>query len=366
MADEELVSSSSSEGEGLQGYQTTTEDTRGVEGTTVSAADVTSAAPAGTGAGEEVWQSLREAAQQRGYSFDPTVTDDWAALEHLIKQAALAKRQAEEARQSDIYAQLGRQLAPQAEQIQQYLRQRQQTPSRPAWQAPEWDQRWAPLLERDPNTGLLIGKDPRVPQEIVAKANEYFQWREGFDRDPAAVINGMVEERAKEIAEKTFQSQFQSYQNESAIQKILSDNASWMYQRGPDGQALKDYAGNYMPTPVGTAYIENLRMISQAGVTDPVKQDALAQQLTRGALAQAQVQQTQARTAQAASPQTRQAVGRAPRNPLQALPYAERQATPGAAESDYATGSSLRDLLLRAFKENGITDADIAASATSA
>jgi hypothetical protein len=135
MSDEELQVQDT---EGLQGYQTTTEEVGGVEGTTVSAADLPMAdAPLTAPVTDEqagTWQSIRDAAQQRGFQFAPTVTDDRAALDYLIQQAALA-------RQSDVYAQLGRQLAPKAEQIQQYLRQ-QQAPAQPArqpWEAREWD-----------------------------------------------------------------------------------------------------------------------------------------------------------------------------------------------------------------------------------
>jgi hypothetical protein len=122
--DEELQGQ---ETEGLQGYQTTTEEVGGVEGTTVSAADLPMAdAPLTAPVTDEqagTWQSIRDAAQQRGFQFAPTVTDDRAALDYLIAQAALAQ-------QLDVYAQLGRQLAQlgrqlalKAQQIQQYLQQ---------------------------------------------------------------------------------------------------------------------------------------------------------------------------------------------------------------------------------------------------
>src|SRR5262249_15122584 len=141
------------------------------------------------------WQSIRDAAAQYGHVFGPDVQDDQAALVQLLQIAR-------QNRQADYHAQLGRQLLPHADQIRDFLgqqRQAQQAPAAPRpWEAPEFDQRWLALVDRDQATGLYVAK-PGVQHEIAAKLNRFVEWKTEFDRNPGAVLNGMVEERARAI-----------------------------------------------------------------------------------------------------------------------------------------------------------------------
>ena len=237
------------------------------------------AAPAAEG-----WQSIREAAQAQGFQFDHTVTDDRTALNFLLRQAGAA-------RSSDIYAQLGRQLAPQAQGIQAYLAQQtqpQQSTPKPAWEAPEFDPRWVELVELNQQTGLYVAK-PGVGHDVAAKVNAYAEWKQGYDRDPAKVLNGMVEARARSIAQETFREQFAAQQREQTIGELVHENSAWLYQVDQGGQRTRDYQGNFIPTPVGAAYLTQLQAVRQMGVSDPRQQDALAKQLVRGQYAQARV-----------------------------------------------------------------------------
>ena len=68
------------------------------------------------------WTSIRDAAQAAGFDFGHGVTDDDAALNLLLQKAQAS-------RQQSMYEQLGRQLAPQADRIQQLLRGQQAQPA---------------------------------------------------------------------------------------------------------------------------------------------------------------------------------------------------------------------------------------------
>ncbi|SIO37461.1 hypothetical protein SAMN05444166_4193 [Singulisphaera sp. GP187] len=322
-------------------------------------ADPNNAAGATQATSASQWRGIRDVAQDRGFRFDHTVTDDQSALEYLL-------RRADQNRQADFYAQLGRQLAPQAPQIQNYLQHQQQQaqpaqPQRNPWEAPEFDERWVSLVEQDQATGLFVAKQG-VQHEIAQKVNEFVAWKKNYDRNPAAVINGMVEAKAKEIAKSEFQEQFASQQREQTVQSIMADNSRWLFQADASGQRAFDYNGQPILSPLGAAYLEQLKVVRQMGVTDPRHQDKLAKDLVRGQLAAAQYQQQGQQQAQAANQATQQAVAQPNRNPLQALPSAQRRVNPAATDPNEA-GLSLSERIMRDLKANGVTDEDIRQSA---
>lgn len=301
------------------------------------------------------WTGVREAARARGFEFDGSVTDDASALDYLM-------RQAQANRQADYYAQLGRQLAPQAPAIQQYLQQQRapQQPERPAWQAPEFDQRWAQLVEPSAVPGVYVGK-PGTPQGIVDKVNEYAAWKAKFDQNPGEMINQAAEARAKEIARSEFKSQFQQYQQQTAIQQIMQQNAQFLYQVDQSGQVARDFQGRPMLSPVGTRYMHHLQVAQQYGILNPVHQDQFAKNAVRGEYAMAA--QAQAAAAGAKNPQAQQAQHRPNINPSGAAPSLQRSQNPQAHNEPDESGIPLRERLMRALRENGVSDADIAASA---
>ena len=229
-----------------------------------------------------------------------------------------------------MYAQLGRQLAPQSQQIQQYLSQQTQPqqPTRQPWEAPEFDERWAGLVEQDPGTGLYVAKQG-VPHEIAQKVNAYVEWKKNYDRNPAAVINGMVEARAKAISQETFREQFAAQQREQTVSSIVQENSAWLYQVDAGGQRLRDYTGQYIPTPVGAAYLQQLQSVKQMGVTDPRQQDYLAKQLVRGQYAQAYQASAIAAQGQAGHVQTQQAVAQPEHQPVPGSPAEPATCHPG-------------------------------------
>lgn len=297
------------------------------------------------------WQSIREAAAAQGYQFDATVTDDRGALNHLL-------RQAQANRQADVYAQLGRQLAPNAGRIGEFLRQptTPATPTRQPWEAPEFDERWAGLVDRDPSTGLYVGKQG-VPSEIVSKVNAYAEWKTAYDRDPAKMINGMVEAKAKQIASTEFREQFAAQAREQSIESIVQQNAPWLYARDAAGQPVRNYEGQRVPSPIGASYIKHLSDVQRMGVTDPRQQDALAKRL-----AKADYEQNYYATRSAAAAVNPAAVARPNVNPLQAQTPIERRNNPAATEPT-GTGLSMSEMLRQGFASEGVTDSDFAHNA---
>ncbi len=294
------------------------------------------------------WQSIRDAATALGYQGPQGISDDRSFLQHLIQQANAS-------RQQNFYAQLGQQLAPKAQQIQQYL-QTQNQPAQPAapnpWEAPKFDERWLGLVERDPGTGLFVAK-PGGPTEIAQSVNAYAEWKAKYDRDPAGTINGMVEARARAVAQETFQTQFAQVQRQQAIQNIVAQNQTWLYSLDASGNRQADWQGNPIYSPIGTAYIQELQRVQSYGITDPVRQDSLAKELVRGRLAQQGGQQQAAPNPQA---QARPNV-----NPLQGLPPSQRAVTPGATDPAQE-GLTLSQQIMRDMRAEGVTDGDIAAS----
>lgn len=302
------------------------------------------------------WRGILDVGRERGFQFDPTVTNDQQALDYLLRQAG-------QVRQQDAYAQLGQQLAPHTAKIQQYLRQQGQpaqpaTPTRQPWEAPEFDKRWGSLVDQDPTTGLYTSKQG-VPHEIAQKVNAYVEWKDKYDANPAAVLNQMVEAKATEIAQRIYQQQSGVQQREASINQIVQENHSWLYQRGPDGNVVTDYQGRPMPTPHGAAYIQQLQVVRNMGVTDPRQQNQLAIQLVRGQLAEAAANAQHAPGGAQIPPTHLQAQPNV--NPLQALSGQQRAATPGATDPSTA-GMSLREIMMAEMRREGVTDADIYAS----
>ena len=309
------------------------------------------------------WQSIRDAAQAAGFQFGADVTDDRQALNFLLQRAQAS-------RQQNVYEQLGRQLAPKSEQILGYLRQQggqgvplPGNPQRPAWEAPEFDERWAACVDRDPGTGLFVAKQG-FPPEIAQKVNEYVQWKQNFDRNPAGVLNQMVEAKAEERARAVFQEQYGAVQRDSVIQSIVAENNQWMYQLDAQGNPLRNFDGQQVVTPVGARYVHHLRQVVSAGVRDPRQQDQLAKQLVRGEYAQQYYSSQAAQAGQAADPQFQQAQGRQNVNPLQAQSIDQRRRNPAATEPDQA-GLTLADRLRLDFAASGVSETDIFNSASS-
>jgi hypothetical protein len=283
------------------------------------------------------WQTIRDAAKAHGMDLS-SYADDAQAFGYLISQAKANQEGA-------YYAALGRQLAPHAAKIQAALAQPQEPAKRPAWEPPAYNKQWMGLVERDPATGVYVGKHPNVPAEIIDGINARAQWEENFAQNPAQTMLPLIEERAGAIAEARVQAAIGQIRMQEAQRHILGANADWLY--------AKDSAGRMSTqlSPLGNQYAQHVRALEAAGVTDPYRVDEIARSLTRADVYAAQQQSA------SGGQQTQFATGRPNTNPLQALPPQQRRSTPAATEPS-STGLSLRDVLARNLEAAGVSDDD--------
>jgi hypothetical protein len=304
------------------------------------------------------WESIRDAAGKMGYTFGPEVTDDQTALETLIRSAQT--RQAE-----DLYAQLGRQLAPNAEAIRDYLKTTREDAAKPKepppYTPPPYDRRWASLVEFDPQTGLAVGK-PGTPPQIVDAVNKRLEWQTTWDSNPIDVVKQAARDEIDAYAAAKFEQMYQERQREENARRIIAENEPWMYQTTPQGQLSHGVDGNPVLTPMGNTYLGYLQTLAHAGIKDPNLLNHFARQLTGAAVVAQQAQDQQ--SAQTASPperpQTKAARGAPNRNAVAALPPTERQANPAATAPPIGRGEHRLAAALRlGFQQEGIRDEDV-------
>jgi len=288
-------------------------------------------------------QSAREIAASLG--FDTSRFADDRQFLAALTQRANANSQA------DYYAQLGRQMVPHATQFQQYL-QAQQAPQapaeRPTWQPPELDERFLQLVDRDPNTGVYVPK-PGVPQEIAQQVNARASWERDFNRNPAAMIGPMVEQRASEIAEQLINERFGQQERNSAAQQIIAANSSWLHQPGQVGTN-----GRPVLSPLGARYHSHVQSLERNGMSDPRAIDLYARQAIQAEMFQYEQSQ---KVNPAAATQAALAESRGNTNPLQANGSQQRTGNP-AATNPSQVGLTLSQRMARDLAANNIKDAD--------
>ncbi len=220
-----------------------------------------SAPPSGT-----EWQGVRDYAKAQGV--DLPFEDDSAALQALI-------RSHQEGQQRNYYTDLGRQVAPQAQAIAEYLRQRQaqqaQPQAPPPWQGPEFQKDWLQLVERDENTGRLrskAGYDPAIAEKVEA----YAQWREKFLDQPEQVIAPLIEQRAQQLIE----AKFTEYNERQTADQIVAANAGWMFAADAQGRPVYTPQGQRQLTAEGVGYARAADTLWRGGLRDVRQIDALA------------------------------------------------------------------------------------------
>lgn len=217
------------------------------------------------------WQGVVDYARSQGVQLP--YQDDMVATRALLD----AYRASQE---RNYYADLGRQMAPYADQIQAWIQQNQvqaaqaRQPVSDPYDAPEWNDQWALMVERDPSTGLIrskAGYDPRIGE----KAQAYAEWRQRWDNDPKfrdAYVERKAESRAKQLIEERFASHAESMQ----AQGIVSQNAAWIFQSHPDGSAVIGHDGMKVLSPAGHIYAQAVNQIWNSGVRNVEQCNALA------------------------------------------------------------------------------------------
>jgi|ERR1700682_838139 len=211
------------------------------------------------------WQGVVDYARQQGVQLP--YTDDVAALQALLN----SHRQGQE---RNFYADLGRSIAPYADQVRAWIQQNQlqQDAQRQAQQvdpyaAPPWDPRWINLVERDPQTGQLrskAGYDPAIADKVQAYADWKDKWEAPDGKMRDAYYDRRAEQRAREIVQKEFATHRQSLQAEG----LVGQNQAWLFQSHQDGSPVYDGYGARVMSPAGQIYAQAVKNIWDSGVQD--------------------------------------------------------------------------------------------------
>lgn len=306
--------------------------------------------------------SIRDAIGQLGYQLPAGIQDDYVALTYLARQAQQAQQLAAAQREQDVFTQLGRQLAPQAQQVSQYLQQQQQPAGPKPWEPPPFDERWIPLVQKNEATGLYVA-NAGVNPDIAAAVNKYVDWQAKFMRDPAATLAPLLDDykrQAVEAARAEIQQSLAQTQTQASVQRIVAENSRWFYAKDGSGAVVTDpITRQAQPSPVGVQYLSVARALRERGMADPVHIDEVARAILAPQIQAALGVQDVDQAAQQRQAQAGRA--RPNRNPLQALAAHQGANTPGYTPPDQQ-GLSFSDRLRRSFVAQGVTDADIANS----
>ena len=350
MADEELESQ-----DGLESSQNTQLTEADFRGGGVDPPAETAATPAQA---EPSPPTIRDLVTNLGYQFgDTSPQDDYTALVQLAREAQEARQLREQLRQQDVYRDLGRQLAPKADQLQQFFQQAEKPAGPKPYEPPPFDKRWASLVDKDEATGLYVAKQG-VPREIADKVNAYAQWTADFMENPSKVIKAVVEDQNSTFDQRVsqaVQSALAQYQQQQQLMEISRLNAGWFYQKAQDGSVAVSLNGQPQISPLGNQYLGLVRWAAEKGISNPIDRDQLARAVLAQQINAGQPQQADPNAV--ASQRQARAVpnGRGNRNPLQALSGVARDSNPAATNPD-GQGRSLMDQLAAAMEEEGITD----------
>lgn len=303
--------------------------------------------PAQGQAPETAWTSIRDAAYNQ-YGLDlRNLPDDGAALRHLVAQA-------NQAQQSQQYAQRYLQNATQFEAFLTQQQQQQKPADKPGWWAPpEYNPAWKGLVSKDPDTGEFK-LAPGAPQEILPKVLAYEQYRRDFaDRltsDPVATLKPLIEEIAAKIGEGQIQQHLGSYQDKVYADNYVQQNSGWLHQRDAQGNTVVDpFSRQPLLSPAGQRFKGYVEQLQSSGITNLKQQEQLARGFVERDLAMAQLAQYQqgAQNGQMKNQFLQQNNTRQPNQ--------SGSMTPGAPTNQRL---SLKDRLAQTFRAGGITDAD--------
>ncbi len=277
------------------------------------------------------WQSIRDYAKDQGVELP--WADDRSAVQNLLQ----SYRQLQE---RNYYADLGRQVAPHAEAVREYIQQRQspaEAQPPPAYRPPPFRQEWLAMVERDPETGGLRSKpgyDPALPEKVQA----YSDWRDRFMQEPEAILGPLVDERARQYV----QQELGQYKEQDLAQRLIQREATWIFQGGSVGGAL---------TPAGRLYGQVVGSLYQGGLRDVA-------QLHTAAIAHVQAAVFRAQHVQAAAqpPAAPAAAAEVPVSLGGALARPSSSAPRRPATADPMKGLSLRERLSRRFDQTGVPE----------
>jgi len=261
-----------------------------------------SPAPAGTPPGQVPGSgapsqplSARDWAAAQGFEDAKQYGDDAAFLQALMAghRSGLQQRQAYEARIRDLEA-----LA--------YVRPPQQPATPPAdplarFKGPQFDPRWMSLVDRD-DKGNLVPK-PGVDPSIVQKIHDARAWREQFfedlSRDPAALLQPLIEAQMKgviEKTEKTVEEKMRAASDDRYYADFLATHKDWLFLKDQQGNFIPNpRTGGYVATAEGQKFVTYLREAQASGITGRAA-EKYARALLLGDMAEPILQQGKTQT----------------------------------------------------------------------
>lgn len=139
---------------------------------------------------------------------------------------------------------------------------------------------------------------PGAPADILARWHAHTRTRQEYlhrlATEPDKVFGTLIEEKAQAIAEKMFREQFQKTNQQTTIDKIVSENRHWIFQLDGQGHVIRDAMGSPRLTPAGAIYQGFINQLQDAGVTDVMVQHEMARRAVLGQM----YEQNQNRTLQ--------------------------------------------------------------------
>jgi hypothetical protein len=233
----------------------------------------------------------------------------------------LRSRQAE----LEQYANYGRQIAPYAQDVNQYLQdkhqQRQQPqpepePETPAWQTheqsfwkkPEYDPSWEQMVRLNSETGAYEGINAMVPAQVVQGVQQYKNWQrqslEKLVENPLGLVREGLEPWMQNFVQEQIQGVIQQQQQQQEMQAVERELQDVIYQRDPGtGVPIVDPAtGQYALNEYGNLLVQEMQTVSDLGIQDPRQIRAMAESNIKAKLYDYQQQQQQAPTDAAGAP----------------------------------------------------------------
>lgn len=224
---------------------------------------------------------------------------------------------------------------------------------------PDFDYRLLDYVVKGPN-GLEVipGAPPDTLLRVQEFQDKFRHAQQNFFSDPAKFLAPLIEEAAAKKAEAIYNERFSGHQSQSAAQRIIQENESWLFEQ-QDGRPVTRFnpatgREDRVLSGWGQFYSQQLQAVAAAGVSDPVMQHQFALTATENAALRQRNQPAAAQAAGAAAAQG--FLNGAAQQPVPPPPAVAPVAAPVNGQQ---VPFSLRDTLRQRFEANGITDQSI-------
>jgi len=251
----------------------------------------------------------------------------------------------------------------------QAKQQQQQAPAAAApnplarYKAPEYDPRWEHLIQRDPNTGAVIGVVAGADPTILPKYHAYRQHRDRVAdellRDPESFLDPLISDRVAKQAAQLVEERVAQMQTAQRVEAIVARNRDWAFAKDAKGQQQFNFDGSPMLTQQGARYKQFVEMTWNAGVKNEQWQDFFARNLLVAEMNMAN--QANQIAQQNGNQQRQDLVNNMNRKPNASGSMVGADNTGHQAPAVQNESLSLRDQLAAAFKREGMTDEMLAA-----